>query len=72
MCMVSYQIASVFTFSTISLACLIAVLEDLDFLTFAQGILVIVETYDINFQLDKVAECKYILRLTQGQVEPEE
>lgn len=72
MCLVNYQIASIFTFSTIALACLIAVLEDLDFLTFAQGIIAVVETYDINFQLEKVAECKYIFRCSQGLIDSED
>lgn len=57
-CLLSYEIASQFRYSSIALASLLLVLDDCNFMTFAQGLGVILEQYEIQFDLEQVELCK--------------
>eukprot|EP00347_Sterkiella_histriomuscorum_P014190 403361823 len=64
-CLLSYEIVSNFRYSSIALASLLVVLEDLDFVTFAEGLIYILQQYDIQFDFSQVEACKIIIRLHQ-------
>lgn len=66
-CLLKYQISCLFSYSSIALACLLVVLEDLNFLNFAEGILSIVNGYEISFELERVGECKELIRYFQQE-----
>jgi hypothetical protein len=54
---------TLFKHSSITLACLTLVLEELGFETFLEGLLSLIQEYGIPFDFEQVLECKQILIL---------
>lgn len=59
-CLLQYEMTT-FRYSSITLACLMLVLEELGFDTFLEGILTLVQEYEIPFNFNQTFDCKQML-----------
>lgn len=59
--LLEYEISSRFRYSSIAVACLILVLEELNFENFLEGILLLVQEYEIPFDFNQIQDCKQML-----------